>query len=332
MTDHGVNRREFIKLATGGLLSAGLAKISLGQTTTQKTIPVSQPVRRQTTFPGKSLVVEVASKRVICFDGFNRGILQEMIVNGLNELVGVTSFPQALNELFSKKDIIGFKFNSSHAGLLRTNIPLAEELLRLLVRHGFDPQRIFFIEVQPQDAQLPPTAKVKFGWGREVDFGSGKDRLIAALDQVTALVNVGQLKANAIAGMSGCLKNMAYGVIKHPARYHANHCTPYIADIYNQPAIRDRVRVNILNALRVLVKTEQFDSRAVVDYRRLLFSRDVVAVDSVGFERLDEIRKTEELPTLVSGTDFPRQLIAAYQKGLGIYHPDQIFLKKVDIR
>jgi uncharacterized protein DUF362 len=342
MADRDVDRREFLKLTAGGLISAGLSTMGFGQILSNtlakeqssdavgKSFPLSTQSNPKRIF-GKSPVVEVSSKRVICFDGFNRKLLQEMLINGLNELVGVTSFSKALNELFSKRDIIGFKFNSSHANLLNTNIPLAEEWLRLLVRYGYDPKRIIFIEVQPHDAELPPTPKVKFGWGPEVDFGSGKDQLISALDQVTALVNVGQLKANAIAGMSGCLKNMAYGVIKHPARYHANQCTPYIADIYNMPAIRGKVRLNVLSALRVLITAEKFNPNSVVEYRKLLFGHDVVAVDAVGYEWLDELRQKAKLSSLVGDTDFPKQLITAYTKKLGVFHPDQILIKQVDL-
>jgi hypothetical protein len=333
MQDPEMNRRDFLKLIAGGVLSLGSAATAIAQIlTASKPAATSQPARNQASFLGKSLVVEISSDRALNFGSFNRGIIQEMIMAGVTEITGAKSFQLALGKLFSPKDIIAFKFDNVHDSLIRTNVPLAEELLRLMIRNGFRADQIYFIGVQPNDSSLPPTLKVPFGWGREVDFGSGKDRMLAILDKVTALVNVGTLRADAIAGMSGCLKNITYGLIKHPARFYDNHCSPYIADIYALPAIKNKVRLNVLSALRVLARSEQLESQnPLIEKRTLFFSEDVVAIDSVGFEMLDGLCKQEKLPPLVTGTDFPLQLLTAHHKGLGVYHPDQIFLKKMEI-
>jgi hypothetical protein len=330
MANTEIDRRDFLKLLAGGAVSAALLKLGgplAAQVSTLGTTAENQPF-----LPDKSLVIRIRCPKVIGFEGLNRRLLREMITYGLNELVGVDSLPVAIKELFSKKDTIGFKFNSSHARALGTNVCLAEELLRILTHHGYDPGRILFIETQPADDTLPKCGKVQFGWGKEISFGSGKDSFASVLDQVTALVNVGTLKANAVAGMSGCLKNMAYGLIKHPARFHAHHCTPYIADIYNLPIIRDKVRFNLLSALRILLRDDQINlQNALTEEHTLLFGRDVVAVDATGFEILDSTRKKKGFKPLVEEEDFPRQLIVAAQKGLGVYHPDQIQVKGIDI-
>jgi len=328
-----LDRREFLKYIAGGAIAAGLLKVNLSQLFGQ--VPPSgqdQPTSAPAAYLDKSLVIQVQSDRVFGFTDLNRRVLQEMISTGLSEMTGAASFSLAVKELFSKTDIIGFKFNSSHAGLLNTNVALAEEFFRLFKNYGFNPNRLLFIEVQPNDATLPPSGKVRFGWGREVDFGSGRDQLAAVLDQVTALVNVGTLKADAVSGMSGCLKNLAYGMIKHPARFFANACTPYIADIYNLPAIRNKVRFNMLSALRILLADEQLNSNNfLMEKNTLIFGRDVVAVDSVGFEILDTARKNKGLKPLIEGSDFPRQLLAANHKGLGVYHPDQIQVRTIKV-
>ncbi|MFA5864180.1 MAG: DUF362 domain-containing protein [Phycisphaerae bacterium] len=328
--DKKLDRRAFLKVLAGGAVSTALLKMGLPSSFAQKVfgqVPATEPFLMD---QGKSLVIRVRSQRVMGYDGLNRRILRDMIAYGLNELIGVTSLSLALKELFTKKDIIGFKFNSSGAKLLGTNTPLAEELLRLMTRSGYDPSRILFIEVQPSDDTLPRVGKVKFGWGKEMNFGSGKDSFACVLDQVTAMVNVGLLKTNPVAGMSGCLKNMAYGLIKHPARYHANHCTPYIADIYQMPIIRKKVRFNLLNALRVLVQNESSGAAGVVmEDNSLIFGHDVVAVDATGFEILDGLRKKKGFKPLIEEGDFPAQLIVSAQKGLGVYHPDQIQQKGI---
>jgi len=331
MAGKDLERRDFLKLLAGGAVSTALLRLRDSNALAGQKLPANTRPTQAMTTSAKSLVVRVRSPWLSGPVGTNRRILREMITYGLNELAGVASLSLALKELFSKKDIIGFKFNSSQAKLLGTNGPLAEEFLRLLVTSGYDPSRIIFIEVQPNDDTLPKTGKVRFGWGKEIDFGSGKDNFASVLDQVTAVVNVGLLKANAVAGMSGCLKNISYGLIKRPARYHANHCTPYIADIFNLPIIRDKVRFNVINALRILIRLEQMNAPdAVVGDNSLLFSRDVVAVDAAGFEILDDLRKKRGAKPLIEEGDFPKQLIVAAQKGLGVYHPDQIQLKIIE--
>jgi len=330
MSDGSLHRREFLKLVAGGTAAAFLSRLGrhacLGENTPS---PLNSGSNNYVS--KKSLVVRTQSSRINGPVGLNRRVLREMITYGLNEMAGVASLSVACKEFFSKKDVIGFKFNSSQARLLGTNPPLADELLRMLVGQGYDPAQILFIEVQPNDDTLPKTAKVKFGWGPEISFGSGKDAFAAVLYKITAMVNVGLLKADPIAGMSGCLKNMSYGMIKHPARFFANSCTPYIADIYNHPIIRKKVRFNILNTLRILIRAEQTSSLdAFFDDNSLLFSKDVIAVDAIGYEMLDNLRKKKGLKPLIDEGDFPKQLIVGAEKGLGVYHPDQIQLKVIE--
>jgi hypothetical protein len=327
--DNTMDRRQFLKYLAGGAVAAGLLKF-VSPLAAAKTAVTTAPSADLAAFMGKSLVVKAGSPRVVSFEGFNRRILQDMIMGGITDMVGANSFPKALNELFSKKDIIGFKFNEFNAGLMGMNVPLAEELLRLLVRNGYKADQIFFVGTQPNDPDLPPCRKTEFGWGKTVNFGSGKDQFIAAIDQATALVSVGTLKASSPAGIDGCLKNITLDLLKHPARFYKDHCTPYIPDIYALPMIRGRLRFNLLSALKVLIRSEQINQYDAVEKPQVLFfSKDALAVDSVGFELLDTLRKAKGLGPLVEGMDFPRQLTVAGQRNLGVCHPDQIYIREI---
>lgn len=330
MADYPLNRRGFLRLLAGGTASAVLG-LGHRPSAARATPTTSRAAPPETDDPRKSLVVRVHSPHVFGYAGLNRRILRDMITHGLNEMVGVNTLSLALKELFSKKETIGFKFNSSHARWLGTNGPLAEEILRLMWNAGYDPARLVFIETEVADRALPACGRTRFGWGKERDFGSGKDAFAAVLDQVDALVNVGLLKANAVAGMSGCLKNLTYGLIKHPARYHANACTPYIADIYRLPVLRNKVRFHLLSGLRILLRDEGTPSSdSLIEDRSLIFGQDVVAVDATGFEILDAYRKKRGLKPLIDEGDFPAQFMAAAHKGIGVYHPDQIHRKEVE--
>jgi len=326
-----LHRRRFMKLVAGGSILAvsGRWNKLLGQMAT-----TSRPARFiPGTRPTRSLVVEVNGPRLLQTSGLNRRVLREMIVTGMCELTGTASFSSALGKLFEPRDIIGFKFDSSGDHLAKTNQPLAEELLRLFLMHNFKPEQLMFIGVSPADESLPDPVKAQFGWTKPVDFGSGTDQLAATLEKVTAIVNVASLRADAIGGIAGCLRNVTYGFLRHPGRFFGDGYTPYIADIYNIPVIRNKLRVNLINAIRVIIRKDVLDlPDAIVDHAALLFSFDPVAVDAAGFEMIEHLRAEAKLGPLLKGRDAPKQLLTASKKGLGNYYPDQRDLRVTKVQ
>ena len=68
-------------------------------------------------------------------------------------------------------------------------------------------------------------------------------RLVIELDQVTALVNVPLLRTHNISGMSGCLMNLAFSLVRRPGRYYAKGCTPFVADVLSLPQVRAKTRI-----------------------------------------------------------------------------------------
>jgi uncharacterized protein (DUF362 family) len=152
----------------------------------------------------------------------------------------------------------------------------------------------------------------------EVDFGSGRDRLSSLLQQVTALVNVPFLKTHNIAGITCGLKNLSHALVKHPARFHGNRCSPFIGDIVALPQIRDKLKLTVVNALRVV-----FDGgpEAADDLTHesgtILLSRDPVATDTVGLDTLHHIRNRLSLPYVDDGDGRIAYIEAAARRGLG---------------
>lgn len=295
-------------------------------------LPASQPARTDGR-SGKSIVILTRSKQpVIRQTGINRRILREMIEYSLAELTGRPSLRAALRELFSPRDIIGFKFDNAAEHLIGTNRAVCEELLRLFVNEGgFEPKQLVFIGARPAVKTVgEPAGRPVFGWTGEQDFGSGKDQFAAVLKRITALVNVPVLRADPIAGISGCLKNVTYGFMRHPARFFANQCTPYIADIYDLPIIRKKIRFHLVNSLKIIIRRDVLDaSDAVVEHQSLLLSRDPVAADAMGYDIIERLRVQAKLKPLLTGQDFPPQLPLSAKKGLGKYLLDQIDLRRI---
>ena len=100
-------------------------------------------------------------------------------------------------------------------------------------------------------------------------------------------MNIPYLKNDNIMGLSGCLKNITYRVVKHPARLHSNGCSPFLADILALPEVSGKLRLNIMNALRIayhggpLVTPNYVESPGL-----LLLGRDPIAADAVALGTL----------------------------------------------
>ena len=155
---------------------------------------------------------------------------------------------------------------------------------------------------------------------------------MAVVDEVTAIINVPFLKTHNIAGMSGCLKNLSHAFVRHPARFHANGCDPYVADIVALPAIRDRVKLHLVDALRV-VSADGPDARDenIDEARTVLISRDPVAADTVGQDILDAKRLVRGLPRLAADSGKLPILATAARKGLGMNDPDALDHVKIRV-
>ena len=322
-----LNRRAFIKQIAAGLALGASAPLQRALGSTMPTTQQSQP-SDATARPTVFLVRFKKANRLLRSQGINRTLLREMIATGLCELAGTPSLARASKELFHPKDIIGFKFDKSVDHLFKTNQVLCEELFRLFLKLGFSPNQLMFIDAKPADPTLPAPLKPPFGWTEPIDFGSGRDSFSIALEKITALVNVPVLRADAIGGINGCLKNITYGMLRHPARFYKNNLTPFIADIYNLPLIKNKIRFHLLNSLKVPIRTDILDTPdAIRQHESLLLGYDPVAVDAVGFEIIERMRNEAGLPPLVRTDDFPKHLILAARRGIGKHHPDQIELR-----
>jgi uncharacterized protein (DUF362 family) len=165
-----------------------------------------------------------------------------------------------------------------------------------------------------------------FGWsGDKVSFDSGSDQLAALLQEVTAIINVPFLKTHNIAMVSGCLKNLSHALVRRPALYHKNHCTPYVGDIVALPAIRSKLRIHVVNALQAVYKGgPEPTSDGIWTHAGLLIGTDPVAVDQIGLDLINRQRARAELPAIGGLAARIPHIHAAAEKGLGTDDQDYI--------
>jgi hypothetical protein len=243
-----------------------------------------------------------------------------MLERTLTKLTGTRTGGEAWRAILRPDDVIGLKFNQSASEAIATTDALADALFTSIVDAGWAPERIVLIEAPRELVRRYGTMPARRGFATsETDFGSGSDQFAAVLDQVTAIVNVPFLKTHNIAGMTCALKNLSHALVKHPARYHANGCSPFIGDIVAADPIRRKLRLCVVDALRVVYEGgPEATAATIADEGTLLASTDPVAVDTASLALLNEIRQQLELPPVARSAGEVGYLAAAHRRGVGI--------------
>ena len=147
---------------------------------------------------------------------------------------------------------------------------------------------------------------------------SSASRLARILtERIDAVINMPVLKQHMLSGMSGALKNQ-FGCIHNPHKMHLDRCDPYIAEVNAIPAIRNRQRLIVMDALRVVVDNGPSYQPGMAEVANsLLFATDPVAVDVVGLDLLEELRQRRNLPPLDRVDLAPTHLQTSAKLGLG---------------
>jgi uncharacterized Fe-S center protein len=154
-----------------------------------------------------------------------------------------------------------------------------------LERAGYERKRIALIETRVGTSEELGTVEPTIGWGAPIRVGGLPQAIANYLYEADAVINVPFLKTHRIAGMSGAMKNISHAVIRHPARCHANSCSPYVGQVVGNKEISSRLRVNVVNALRTVARNgPEASSMDTVQCGGLLIGFDPVAVDTVGHE------------------------------------------------
>ena len=257
----------------------------------------------------------------------------EMLDAGVVALTGRSEPGAAWRSFFTPDDIIGIKFNRSGSEILGTSSSFAEALLGCLKKADIALDRIVLVEAPDGLSGRIACREAIPGYDREpTSFGSGTDELAAVVSQVTAIINVPFLKTHNLAGMTCALKNLSHGLIKHPARFHANGCSPFIGDIVAMPQIQRKLKLNLVNALRIIFHGGPEGTReSVVAASSILASTDPVACDSVGLQLLNDAREERGMAPIASNPAQLPYLSHAHRLGLGIAMTSGIRVKRIEM-
>lgn len=325
------SRREFIRTALRSAAGAALIPATgLIGIESVSAFPTTADARALTPARLPSRVVRITDQRIIPVRIVQRSLLKDYLSEGLRRLTGTETVADAWRDILAPDDVILIKFNQSGRRQIGTSPALAAELVDSLVRSGWAPERIMLLEVGEFPSKPHKTKVPDHRWqGSVVDFGvSGKDSFLAALDQATAIINVPFLKTHHLATMTCCLKNLSHGLIRHPARFHGNGCDPAIGEIVASAPIQRKLKLNIVNGLRIVFDGGPEAGASETDsVGTLLLGRDPVACDAIGYGILNEIRSLHQLGPLLPGSWAPRQLLTAARLGVGQFDVDAIDLQ-----
>ncbi|MGQ9651811.1 MAG: DUF362 domain-containing protein, partial [Phycisphaerae bacterium] len=277
------NAVQAVSVATGALPSAS-----------------RQATSRPGTAAGKSIVTDIRIPHVLDGISVHRLLLREMIDNGVRIATASESSTGAWRQLLRPDETVAIKCDPfGDAAIFATEV-FIEQIVDSIKSTGIAADRIMLIDVPvPLEKRLGRRPRV-FGWmPEEVSFGSGRDRLAAWLNEVTAIINVPILKTHSIAGIAGCVFNMSLGIVRRPKLCYPDGCTPYAADILALPQVRSKLRLHIVNGLRVAfdqVSTSRTEN--TWQHCGILASTDPVATDFLAAEIINDERVRRQLPPI----------------------------------
>lgn len=333
-----MNRRTFVFGATLGTLNLGLTGLPFRQGDSPPKrlkidvrapdMPLS-PLGMPGLFPGR--VVEAVHSKAIVNRRVSQPAVRAMVDAGMTALTGEARAKDAWARLFSPADVVAIKVNPSGVPGTTTSIPLVREVILALNAVGVpNKQMIVYdrnsnqLEVNGYHALLPPGVRVvgldqrwavggetRSGYDPDVFcdmdcFGERETRSYLASivsTEANKIINLPCLKEHNASGVTGCLKNLAYGSFNNVARTHVDPKTytdPVIAVMCGVAPLRSKAVLHIMDGLRAVYHSGPFawNPEFVWEAQTLLFGTDPVAVDRIELEIVEQKRREVGVPSL----------------------------------
>jgi uncharacterized protein (DUF362 family) len=165
-----------------------------------------------------------------------------------------------------------------------------------------------------------------------VAFGAASVKLAKILTRECAMVlNLPILKDHNMAGVTFSMKNM-YGVVQRPNELHGGGCNPGVADLNCIPAVRQKVRFTIGDAMTAVYDGgPTFHPERLWQPNSIIVGEDRVALDQTAWQIIERKRAEVGMPTLEAAGRLPRYIATAADAAhnLGVNDPNRIHLMEV---
>ncbi|MGH9852580.1 MAG: DUF362 domain-containing protein [Blastocatellia bacterium] len=273
-------------------------------------------------YPGK--VVSVKSAKCLSDDGLkiNDEVVREMMERGMRALTGDAKAVDSWRRFIAPDDVVGVKVNVVGRPWVVSSHPIVAEVVRNLMAVGVKPAQIYVydrFQDQLDEANyaphLPegvnyyaseranqnidrlnydPGVYVEADLFGEEDTRSNMMKLIS--QKLTKIINIPNMKDHGATGVTGCLKNIAYGGFSNVARTHhrgVSHTLSFVGTLANLEPVRSRTVLQIMDGLRGVwhggpgARTLKY----VFFPKTIMFGTDPVAIDRLLLDIIDDERK-----------------------------------------
>lgn len=327
-------------------------------------------------YPGQVFKVSADNSIDTTTEKINVPVMQEMISQGMRGLTGMKDVRDSWRSFFEPSDVIGIKVNCSGAPLVMSSPEVVAEIVRNLMAVGVPAKNIWVYERFPEqmatvkyENYLPAGVNVDgiektrqsiLGYDPstyvEVDFFGEDDTRSMLVRHVTQrftkIINVPNMKDHGASGVTGCLKNIAYGNFSNVARSHQfskTNTLSFIGTLASTEPLRSKVALNIMDGLRGVWHGGPFlhDRKFRFYPKQMMFGTDPVSMDRLLLDVVEAKRRQEgvisvwdrSMTNVHSGFDKdpnannfvrePGHIEFAGTLGLGTYDVKKIQLKAV---
>jgi len=279
-------------------------------------------------------------------------VAKQMVERALMELTSAPNAIEAMKRFVHPSDVVAVKLNGiagQKGYTMAVNYEVVLPIVEAIVGAGVPPDRVTVFEQYPSyligtrvglpGKDLPKG--VKQGVHRNLDatmpetpvYMGVKTRYVRFVTEATAVIDLTMMKDHSICGFTGALKNMTHGQIVNPQDHHAFHANPQIALLYNHPILQSRVRLHVTDAFKIIYDGGPLDKNPErrIPHGAIYASTDPVALDTVGWDVIDEARKANSLPTLLRAGREPGYVRTASELGIGVHDRNAIRLRQVAI-
>jgi uncharacterized protein DUF362 len=380
-----MHRRSFVRLLAGAPLVRAL---QLPSDTPPLRIVSSYAASAAPGMPGPYPGRVISIKSDKCVDtstgAANDEIVREMMARGMCALTGAAATVEAWRRFFEPSDVVGIKVNCGGYPHCVSAYEIVAEVVRQLTGVGLPVSQIYVYERfqnQMDEVNYAPhlPAGVQFvaaeranrnvdngGYDPatylEADFFGEEDtrsnmmRLVSR--RLTKIVNIPNMKDHGATGVTGCLKNIAYGSFSNVARTHQrgkSYTYSVVGALAAMEPLRSRTVLQIMDGLRGVWHGGPFarTTRYVFYPRQIMIGTDPVAIDRLLLDiienerrahgaisiwdrspaslRMDDTRARDADPNVNIIIREPGHVEYASKLGLGVYDRKRIDLQELTV-
>jgi uncharacterized protein (DUF362 family) len=332
-----MDRRAFVKagcIGSASLLVQGLDPMVRAESAPVAVPPIElhgladyrpSPLGMPGLYPGR--VVEINEASAIVSKRVSQPMVSRMLDRAMRELTGAGSARDAWAKFIQPTDVVGIKINPSGVPACCSSPEIVREIISSLQSLGVPARNIvvydrysYEIDLGSYQTLMPAGVRIvgiqeAFGSGGGYEsnvycdanfFGEWETRSYMAsivVHEVTKIINVPTMKDHSASGVTGALKNLAYGSFNNVARTHRapySFTNPLIGKMCAVEPLRSKAVLHIMDGMRQvwhggpLTQVQEFIDQTGI----LLVSTDPVAMDSIELETIEKKRRERGAPSL----------------------------------